>query len=73
MMNCTISGATGFSFSNIKVNYGNDSLNSTKNDILINHFNLDTTSSSQQRKKAKSHYLNKSIGAVTGIFKNILK
>lgn len=73
-MNMTISGASGFGFGNNRNRESaNTSLNSSKNDISmvnnLSHLNVDTTVIGQ-RKKAKTHYLGKSI---TGIFKNILK
>lgn len=71
-MNITVSGASGFGFVNKKRDEVNMSLNSTLKQQInvnnLNHLNVDT--SNVQRKKARSHYLGKSI---TGIFKNILK
>ena len=46
MMNCTVSGASGFGFNNRKVSYVNidtsinTSFNTTKQEILATHLNL---------------------------------
>lgn len=67
-MNMTVSGASNFGFVNKSKQQVNASLNTSKHEITINHLNIEPIN--DQRKKAKSQYLGKSI---TGIFKNILK